>query len=262
MENNCIRTHFGRGVQGLLRAEKGDTTLFVLRHAESLGQKDRETYKTLGDKHIPLTPLGIEQAQAAGILLSRLIQQAGLQGVQLISSTGHRSTRTTVEIFNSLQQDTYINFDERLDKQKFGKFDGLFSSAERKAACPQEYPAFERDMEEHGIFYARPPEGENIRDVQLRMLPFFREQEARGGTTIVVTHGTNALCLEDIALHRGVAWITDRIDTRPNCAIRMITGNADRGYHATTICTNPVSYLQGLKKREAAELAGLQHTQP
>lgn len=257
MENICIRSHFDRAVQNLLRAAKNDTVLFVLRHAESLGQKDRDAYRTLGDRHIPLTQLGIQQAGAAGTLLSMLIHHAGLEDVQLISSTGHRSMRTTVEIFNNLPKDTYINSDERLDKQKFGKFDGLFSSAERRAACPQEYPAFEKEMATNGIFFARPPEGESIEDVQMRMLPFFRERETRGGTTIAVTHGTNALCLEDIALHRGVGWITDRIDTRPNCAIRMITGNQDTGYHATTVCTNPVSYLQNLAKRG---MPSLQHS--
>lgn len=249
MENSCIRSHFDRAVQNLLHAEKGDTIMLVLRHAESLGQKHREAYKILGDNDIPLTPYGSEQAAAAGVLLSMLIGHAGLKTVQLRSSTGRRSMQTADGIFRMLPEGIDIKSDTRLDKQKFGKFDGLFSAAERKAACPQEYPAFETDMEERGIYYARPPEGESIHDVQLRMLPFVREQEQNGGTTIAVTHGTNALCLEDTLLHRGANWITDRIDTRPNCAIRMIAGNPDRGYHAMTVCTNPVTYLQSLIKR-------------
>jgi 2,3-bisphosphoglycerate-dependent phosphoglycerate mutase len=231
---------FDRAIKGLRTLDRGSFVMFVLRHAESLGQKKQRVYKTLGDGNIPLTPHGVRQAEAAGVILAHIIEQSNLRHPQLISSTGHRSTRTTVEIFNQLPRDTYINFDSRLDKQKFGDFDGLFTSEERMAKCPDTFPLFKKDKEERGIFYARPPNGESIEDVQMRMRPFFAERAAQKSPTIAITHGTNALCLEDIPLDRGVKWIVDRLDTRPNCAIRMITRDKDGAYSASTICTDPI----------------------
>lgn len=243
---SMLAQQFDAAIHDLRTLERGSFVMFVLRHAESLGQKRQKVYKTLGDGNIPLTPLGVRQAEAAGAILSHIISQSNLRHVQLISSTGHRSTRTTVEIFNQLPRDTYINFDARLDKQKFGDFDGLFTSQERMAACPDTFPAFKKDKDERGIFFARPPNGESIEDVQARMRPFFIERAAQKNPTIVVTHGTNALCLEDIALNRGVQWIVDRLDTRPNCAIRMITRDSHGVYTASTICTDPIAMREEL----------------
>lgn len=238
---------FDGAVRDLRGLQDNDLVMFVLRHAESLGQKDIKYYKTLGDNHLPLTGLGVEQARAVGKIIDRLAFEAGIQDLKMFSSTGHRSSRTAVEIFNQQTKRPYTDFDARLDKQKFGKFDGLFTKEERAAACPEDYPVFKDEMAKlRGVFFARPPEGESIKDVQDRMVPFFEERAKSGGASIVVTHGTNALCLEDIALDRGVDWIIERLDTRPNCAIRMITGNGRDGYRARTICTDPIAMLRQL----------------
>lgn len=244
-----LTEEFASAVRDLRALRKRDIVMFVLRHAESAGQGQQELYKTLGDYHLPITRLGVRQANAAGDILAGLIAHSGLENARLISSTGHRSTRTMVEIFTHLAPDTYVNVDPRLDKQKFGDFDGLFTSAEREAACPEGFKKFQKMKEKRGLFYARPPNGESMRDVQKRMTPFFEERAERGGVTIAVTHGTNALCLEDIALGRGVKWIIDRLDTRPNCAIRMITGNRKDGFTARTICTDPIATRAALAER-------------
>jgi 2,3-bisphosphoglycerate-dependent phosphoglycerate mutase len=249
---------FDRAIKGLRTLDAGTFVMFVLRHAESLGQKKQQVYKTMGDGNIPLTPHGVRQAKAAGVVLSYILEQSRLGHAQLISSTGHRSTRTTVEIFNQLESDTYINFDARLDKQKFGDFDGLFTSEERMAACPDTFPVFQKSKEERGLFYARPPNGESIEDVQMRMRPFFTERVTQPLPTVIVTHGTNALCLEDIALDRGVQWIVDRLDTRPNCAIRMITRDRAGAFAASTICTDAVQMYEALCQR--APRAGFKPT--
>ena len=247
-----LTEEFSKAVLDLRALKPRDLVMFVLRHAESAGQNQQELYKTLGDYHLPITPLGVRQANAAGRILDRVIEEAALENVRLISSTGHRSTRTMVQIFRHLDQDTYVNVDQRLDKQKFGLFDGLFTSAERAAACREEFEIFKHDKNTRGVFYVKPPQGESIEMVQDRMRPFFEERRIQGSPTIVVTHGTNALCLEDIALDRGVDWIVDRMDTRPNCAIRMITGNAEDGYTARTICTDPIAMLRELKQKAPA----------
>ena len=245
---------FGQAVQDIRALRPRDMVMFVLRHAESLGQKEQKAYKTYGDQNIPLTALGVQQANATGVILQMLIEQGNIRDVELCSSTGHRATRTMVELNKWLEQGRSLKFDARLDKQRFGDFDGLFTSKERAAACPETFPIFQKEKEERGIFFARPPNGESIEDVQKRMIPFFQERKAIGGTTIVVTHGTNALCLEDIALNRGVKWIVDRLDTRPNCAIRMITGNDADGYAAKTICTDPIAMIQDVRKANGFDM--------
>ena len=104
-----LTEEFSKAVHDLRALAERDMVMFVLRHAESAGQKQQELYKTLGDNHLPITSLGVRQANAAGQILARLIDAARLENVRLISSTGHRSTRTMVEIFRSLDQDTYVN---------------------------------------------------------------------------------------------------------------------------------------------------------
>ena len=246
-----LTANFTKAAAFINNAKPDDIILFVLRHGESLGQIDRTAYQSIGDYYLPLTERGVQQAEASGFILDSLIDRTKLKDVRIISSKGRRSAFTAHEIFDVMRPDHYVSFeyDTDLDKQKFGKFDGLFSSAERKAKCPEEFAKFELQLQqEHGAFYARPPEGESIGDVQKRLRGFFNDVQNRRTPVIAITHGTNALCLEDIPLKRGKQWILDRVDTRPNCAIRLITGGEDSGYRALTISTDPIATVAALVK--------------
>src|SRR5690606_24398064 len=90
--------------------------------------------------------------------------------------------------------------DPRLDKQKFGLFDGLFTRKERFETHPEAYKAYAEQEMREGEFYARPPEGESIADVQTRIADAVADLQRRPIPTIIVTHGTNTLCIENILM--------------------------------------------------------------
>ena len=51
--------------------------IFLIRHGESAGNKDFNTYQNLPNPVIPLTPAGKEQAVLAGMFLASFIQKEG-----------------------------------------------------------------------------------------------------------------------------------------------------------------------------------------
>lgn len=237
-----LTNEFTDATRILEERSENDLALFVLRHGESLGQVDISAYKTIGDDKIPLTARGKLQAIAGGRILSALAEQIGFSDMRIITSTGQRSTRTALELFNALDPSHLptLSYDTRLDKQKFGKFDGLFTSAERRAVHPRDYKIYETHLQAEGLFHARPPQGESIGDVQARVSDFIDNLKGTHMPTILVTHGTNALCIENALLDRGEEWVLGGIDTRPNCSIRLLAGNAEKGYTAHTISNDPV----------------------
>jgi 2,3-bisphosphoglycerate-dependent phosphoglycerate mutase len=217
-------------------AQNDEQMLFVLRHGESRGQKDIRLYSKLGDTRIPLTDLGYRQARTAGKTIAALLKLAGIQENPIIySSTGERSLATGASMLHVLIRHGYTTPfipDMRLDKQKFGKFDGLFTRAERKASVPSDYARYVEEEVINGAFYARPPEGESIADVKGRAHDFLTTLPRDRVPKIIVTHGTNALCLEADAAGYLNQWVLDGQDKWPNCGIHILTGNAARGYRA------------------------------
>jgi len=216
---------------------------FVLRHGQSTGQLNINDYKRLGDRNILLTPRGIEQSIAAAQLLSPLFKAAGLTELDVVSSTGNRATRTAQEILktlNALGHEAGVRFSMKLDKQKFGRFGGLFTDEERKAKHPEDYAAYLKELERVGPFHVKMPgAGESLAMVQKRGKVFLTHEIK--ATPIIVTHGTNALCLENVLMNHGEQWVLDNIDTWKNCSVRMFTGDRKNGYTAQTLIENPLT---------------------
>lgn len=238
-----LRNTFASVAAILKQVRENDLVLFVMRHGESLGQVDISAYRSLGDENLPLTNNGVRQAAAGGRILSALADQLGFSSMRVISSNGKRSASTARVVFRALEPEHKISvtFDERLDKQKFGKFDGLFSSAERREKCPEEFEIYQTQLRTEGLFHARPPQGESIGDIQVRARDFLGGLRGTPMPTILVTHGTNALCLENELLGHGQEWVLAGIDKRPNCSIRLLAGNATEGYRALNISDTPVA---------------------
>lgn len=238
-----LSAEFNKALQTLRNLRGHDLALFVLRHGESLGQVDINAYKTIGDDNIPLTQRGRRQAIAGGKILSALADAFGFANMRIITSTGQRSTRTALELFNAVNPGHLpsLSYDARLDKQKFGKFDGLFTAQERREKHPQDYIVYETQLNAQGLFHARPPQGESIADVQERINTLIEDLRGTHMPTVLVTHGTNTLCIENALLGRGESWVLGGIDTRPNCSIRLITGRSENGYKAHTISNDPMA---------------------
>ncbi len=230
---------------GILRQrEKEELVLFVLRHGESLGQKNPNAYGALGDEVLPITRHGQRQSIAAAKLLARLCLQAEFKNVDIRTSTGERSTATAeliYEIMGTTPLAVSLREDQRLDKQKFGRFDGHFTSAARRMHAPEAFREYEEYEKPKGDFHARPPSGESVADVQSRIAGAIDDIISRPVPTVLVTHGTNALCIENILMGRGEEWVLASQDQRPNCSVHMLMGKPGSMRHVA-VADDPLGW--------------------
>jgi broad specificity phosphatase PhoE len=222
-----------------------DSVFLVLRHGESLGQIFKGAYKALGDDKIPLTPKGSAQASAAGHIIGKLAQEWDAPMAAILCSAGDRASHTAREIFKMVRlyrPDSTLDVEHAVDKQKFGRFDGLFTNAEREAQCGQAYRDYVEHLKQAGPFHARPPGGESISDVRERIRVLLDDLRGKPGFYVIVTHGTNALCIESVLTGKDEQWILDHVDTRGNCQIRMLSGNRQDGFTAQDVCRDPLNW--------------------
>jgi broad specificity phosphatase PhoE len=225
--------------------EVKDSVCLVLRHGESLGQIFKSAYKALGDDKIPLTPKGSAQASAAGHIIGKLAQEWNVGAVRILCSAGDRASHTAQEIFKKIllyKPASTLRVEHGVDKQKFGQFDGLFTNAERQAKCGPVYDTYCDELERVGPFHARPPGGESIADVRTRIGAMIEGLRDQPGFYVIVTHGTNALCVESVLTGKSEEWILNHVDTRGNCQVRMIAGNHADGFTAQNVCRDPLAW--------------------
>ena len=221
----------------------GSFLVFALRHGESWGQRRNSLYKTMGDDKIRLTPKGHAQSAASGHILGCLAREWKLPPARVLASHGERATQTAQEIHRVLNSfkynDASFSNDERLNKQRFGLFDGHFTDEERRSFCPEGFEDYRRQLTEKGLFHARPPEGESLADVRSRIKNLVDEMKETGGVYIGVTHGTNVLCLESLLLGHDEQWIIDNMDTLGNCQIRLMGSDGGKTGAAQNVCLDP-----------------------
>ncbi len=215
--------------------------LFVMRHGRSVGQDDINAYKSIGDHKIPLSKKGISQASASTHVIKHYLNK---QPLHVFFSTSNR-TEQTARAFLENAHDICIatcQADPRLDKQKFGVFDGLFTDEERQAAQPEAYQQYKQDLAQHGEYYARPKDGESIADIVEKAGSFLRDVASIGEPVLVITHGLPDLCIEKIVLGHDEQWVLDRQDTIPNCGIRQMQDSEKTGKRARTLCDDPLAW--------------------
>lgn len=210
--------------------------LFTVRHGQSLGQVDPSAYPRLGDPNLPLTELGLEQGHNTGTLLAAYAHATGHAPITIYTSTCLRTRQTASQIFNVSNGRAFAKIvpDARIDKQKFGLFDGQFSSRERREKNPDAFEQYQRERDAVGDYYVRPPGGESIADLVEKAGHFLKDVAAEGKPAIIVTHGLPALCLEKIVLGHSNEWVLAHQDTIPNCSVRHISRDG-RGNAASEI---------------------------
>jgi broad specificity phosphatase PhoE len=146
------------------------TTLHLVRHGQS---EWNLTHRLQGQvAHVPLTPLGFEQARAAARTL------AGRDIVAIHSSDLLRARRTAEVIGAALG--LAVHLDPALREQGYGTLEGQ-PSADVLATAPYDFS----DPD------ARAPGGESIRDVHARVggcLTRYAERYV-GRECVLVTHG-------------------------------------------------------------------------
>lgn len=230
----------------LPRNDNNDIEIFIVRHGRSLGQDNIDAYKNLGDRNIPLTETGILQSVAAGEFLADYTNTNGIPLSIIFNSTCKRADHTAENMHDALTNFGFVTRhpDERINKQKFGRLDGLFTDEERRTRQPEAFANFAAQLAAKGPYHARPAGGESIRDVFDRTADFLSETLERPKSFIVVTHGLVALCIEQALLGRSEEWVLQNTDKIANCEVRKIYGSADKGFKAETICDNPLQWQQ------------------
>lgn len=151
--------------------------LVLVRHAESVGNlADRDARSrgasrldlTQRDADVPLSPTGVEQAEALGRHLAALSPSEVPTAV--ISSPYVRGADTARRAIEGSGLDLPVRLDERLRERELGLFDGLTSTGIR-----EEYPDEAERRTRLGKFYYRPPGGESWADVALRVRSLLRD---------------------------------------------------------------------------------------
>jgi 2,3-bisphosphoglycerate-dependent phosphoglycerate mutase len=179
--------------------------LWLVRHGQSQGNVARDAADEAGaheidiqlrDVDVPLSKLGMQQAEAAGRWFAAL--PAG-ERPQIILSSPYVRARQTADIIckqgalSGGEARTIV--DERLREREFGIFDRL-TTAGIRARFPEEAAHRSR----LGKFYHRPPGGESWADVILRLRSMLNTINLHfcGRRVLVVCHQVVVLCFRYI----------------------------------------------------------------
>lgn len=148
--------------------------LYLVRHGQSQGNVARDAADEAGlheididvrDVDVPLSRLGVQQAEAAGRWFASRPRE---ERPEVILSSPYVRARQTAKII--CQQDalaggpTRTLVDERLREREFGIFDRLTTVGIR-----ERFPEEAEHRRRLGKFYHRPPGGESWADVILRL---------------------------------------------------------------------------------------------
>jgi len=148
--------------------------LWLVRHGQSQGNVARDAATAAGhsviqldvrDVDVPLSDLGLRQAEAAGRWFADLPRDERPQVILSSPYLRARQTATAICDADALAgEKAKTIIDERLREREFGVFDGLTTRGIR-----EKYPEEAEHRAKMGKFYHRPPGGESWADVILRL---------------------------------------------------------------------------------------------
>lgn len=193
--------------------------IILIRHGESEGNLDRNTYASKQDYKLLLTPNGIQQAENAGIELKKII---GDEEVMFYVSPLWRTRMTFEYIASQLGRDKIRwREDPRLREQEWGHFRDLKANIQ-----------IDDERNKFGTFYYRIKDGESCADVYDRISDFmhslFRsfDRNEVPENVVVVTHGMTLRMF----LMRWYHWTVEEFETLrnpKNCEIVQMQMNPD-----------------------------------
>lgn len=189
--------------------------VIFLRHAQSEGQLDASLYRTKGDANLDLTAEGRAQAEKIGKHLADAFHKAGWEAPMIISGESLRAQATANGVAKAFNDDGFMT-DTRINKQSFGKFDGMLTSAEKLEKVPDLYKAYKEQEAQLGKLAVTPPEGESILDVIERVRSFLIDAAETKTPIIAVTHGLQMLCAEKITEDKSDEWLLNAQDSVKN----------------------------------------------
>lgn len=213
-------------------------SLMICRHGQSAGNVARDAAEAAGlpvidiklrDIDVPLSPLGVRQAQAVGEWF--LEQDETVRPTIILTSPYIRAQQTAQEIANCLKrvgQPAELVFDERLREREFGALDRL-----TKRGIKERFPAEDLMRAHVGKFYYRPPGGESWCDVILRLRSVLDSlaRDYAGERVLVVCHSVVILCLRYIfeAMTEEEILKIDRETDIANCSLTTYKFEAAEG---------------------------------
>ncbi len=173
--------------------------LVLVRHGESLGNvaaaaahaADAEVIEVgQRDADVPLSPVGVEQAQALGAGLQVLLAD---QRPTLVWSSPYVRAQQTAQIgLTTAGTPLPIFIDERIRDRELGVLDLLTTKG-----VLNRFPLEAERRRWLGKFYHRPPGGESWADVVLRVRSFLADLESvpDGSRVVVVCHDALVLTI-------------------------------------------------------------------
>jgi len=216
--------------------------IFLIRHGESLAQSEgKHIHLEMADHAIPLSEKGHAQAHTAGLFLSNYLAQSDNEELRCARKefrlwlSPYKRTRETADGLSFFLSSWVLDRREHvlLCEQQFGLFDGIFDE-DLANKYPREYEHYDKCERFEGRFWARMPLGESRFDVAQRVHQAFgtfqRDAEKHDiRNLIVVCHGVTLRAFVMMWCHKTPEWFEGQMNP-PNCAIRYIEGQYDRGY--------------------------------
>lgn len=185
----------------LIAVRHGQSTANVaFPRADAAGSE--ESGLTGPDSTVELTPLGQEQSTVLGKWLSN-------RPLDAVVSSPYLRARETARIALAefpAQQRPPVRYDERLRDREMGVLEML-----TRAAINRRFPEEHRRRGWAGDFYYRPPGGESMPDVLLRVRSFLADAQPRypGQRVLVVAHDAT------IAMLRFAVEALSEVDSYP-----------------------------------------------
>jgi 2,3-bisphosphoglycerate-dependent phosphoglycerate mutase len=156
--------------------------LILLRHLESQWNKEN---RFTGWQDVPLNKEGIESAKEVAEKL------ADFKIDKVYTSPLIRNKETVSLLLENLgKKDLPVVIDGALDERNYGKLQGLNKDEVKKQYGEEQVKLWRRSWDQ------APPEGESLKDVFERAVPFFQkyiERDLKGGKNILVVASHNSL---------------------------------------------------------------------
>jgi len=204
--------------------------LWLVRHGQSQGNVARDKADAAGhsvieldvrDVDVPLSDLGMRQAEAAGRWFTTL--PVNERPEVILSSPYLRARQTATAICDAgalAGGKAKSVIDERLREREFGVFDGLTTRGIR-----EKFPEEAAHRAKMGKFYHRPPGGESWADVILRLRSALNTINLlyADRRVVIVCHQVVVLCMRYILEHLTEEDLLaiDKNNEIANCSVTM-----------------------------------------
>lgn len=179
--------------------------IILVRHGESEGNLDRNTYAQKQDYKLLLTPLGEQQADEAGKKLKAII---GNENMMYYVSPLWRTRMTFEHIAKHFDKAQYRwKEDPRLREQEWGHFRDLKANIQ-----------IDDERNKFGTFYYRIKDGESCADVYDRVSDFMHsmyrdfEKASFPKNAVIISHGMTIR----LFLMRWFHWTVEEFETLRN----------------------------------------------